>query len=247
MFYFDANGRERADDWRPAVYDSNGLLMVNGHGERLWRPLANPKALQVSAFLDAGPRGFGLIQRTRDANAFQDFESHYERRPSLWVEPVGDWGKGSVTLVEIPSDSEINDNIVAYWQPQEPMGAGKEYAFAYRLSWGDDPPVSHEGGIIAATRRGRATLKGESPIRRFVIDWVFPSAGGTPVATDPKAEITASTGTISDINIEPNPLSGGWRLTFKLDPAGAGLVELRAVLKMEDGRPMETWVYRWTA
>src|SRR4029077_14958794 len=110
------------------VHDSNGLLMVNGRGERLWRPLANPKNLQISAFVDAGPRGFGLIQREREPKAYQDFESHYERRPSLWVEPVGDWGKGAVTLVEIPSDSEINDNIVAYWAPQEPIAAGTEYA-----------------------------------------------------------------------------------------------------------------------
>jgi len=247
MFFFDANGREREDDWRPEVHDSNGLLMVNGRGERLWRPLANPKNLQISAFVDAGPRGFGLIQRVRDPNAYQDFESHYERRPSLWVEPVGDWGKGAVTLVEIPSDSEINDNIVAYWSPQEPIAAGTEYAFAYRLAWGNDPPAPAGAGVVQATRRGRAILKGETPVRRFVIDWGFPDAGGTPVAIDPKAEVTASTGTISEIVVEPNPLNGGWRLTFKLDPAGAELIELRAVLKMEDGRPMETWVYRWTA
>jgi periplasmic glucans biosynthesis protein len=247
MFYFDANGRERGDDWRPEVHDSDGLLMVNGHGERLWRPLANPRNLQISAFLDSGPRGFGLIQRNRDPKTYEDFESHYERRPSLWVEPVGDWGKGAVTLVEIPSDSEVNDNIVAFWSPQQPIAAGTEYAFAYRLSWGNEPPLPQDVGVVQGTRRGRGTLKGASPIRRFVVDYGFPDAGSTPVAVDPKAEISASAGTISDINIEANPLNGGWRLTFKLDPGTAELVELRAVLKMEDGRPMETWVYRWTA
>jgi glucans biosynthesis protein len=246
MFYFDANGRDRANDWRPEVHDSDGLLMINGRGERLWRPLANPHNLQVSAFVDSGPRGFGLIQRNRDPKAYEDFESHYERRPSLWVEPVGDWGKGSVTLVEIPSDSEINDNIVAYWQPQQPIAAGTEYAFAYRLAWGGEPPQPPGLGVVQGTRRGRGTLKGPSSILRFVIDYGFPDAG-TQVAVDPKAEVTASAGTISDINIEANPLNGGWRLTFKLDPGNAGLIELRAVLKMEDGRPMETWVYRWTA
>src|SRR4029078_3479674 len=106
------------------------LLMVNGRGERLWRPLANPKNLQISAFLDAGPRVFALIQRARPPTAYQVSEPHYEGRPSLWVEPVGDWGKGAVTLVEIPSDSDINDNIVAYWSPQEAIDAGTEYAFA---------------------------------------------------------------------------------------------------------------------
>jgi glucans biosynthesis protein len=247
MFFFDENGRERVDDWRPEVHDSDGLLMVNGRGERLWRPLANPRTLQISAFVDAGPRGFGLIQRNRDPRSYQDFESHYERRPSLWVEPVGDWGKGAVTLVEIPSDSEINDNIVAFWAPQEPIAAGSEYVFAYRLSWGDDPPQAKGGAIVQATRRGRGTLKGDSPIRRFVIDYVVPDAGSTQVAVDPKAEISTSAGVISEINIEPNPLNGGWRLTFKLDPGTAALAELRAVLKTDDGRPVETWVYRWTA
>jgi periplasmic glucans biosynthesis protein len=91
MFFFGPNGREDVDDWRPEVHDSDGLLILNGRGERIWRPLANPNKLQMSAFMDAAPRGFGLMQRNRDAESFQDFESHYERRPSLWVEPVGDW------------------------------------------------------------------------------------------------------------------------------------------------------------
>jgi glucans biosynthesis protein len=246
MFYFDANGRDRADDWRPAVHDSDGLLMVNGHGERLWRPLANPRALQISAFVDSGPRGFGLIQRNRDPKGFQDFESHYERRPSLWVEPVGDWGKGTVTLVEIPSDSEANDNIVAFWSPEQPIAAGTEYAFAYRLAWGNEPQQPAGLGVVEGTRRGRGTLRGASPVRRFVVDWGFPDAA-TTVAVDPKAEVTTSAGTISEVLVEPNPLNGGWRLGFKLDPGNATSIELRAILKMEDGRPMETWVYRWTA
>ena len=127
--------------------------MVNGRGERLWRPLSNPHALQISAFQDTGPRGFGLIQRDRDVDTYQDFESHYERRPSLWVEPVGDWGQGSVTLVEIPSDSEINDNIVAYWSPKDPIPAGSEFSFAYRLSWGNDP----------AQAAGRRRRRGDAP------------------------------------------------------------------------------------
>jgi len=246
MFYFDANGRDRADDWRPEVHDSDGLLMVNGHGERLWRPLANPRTLQISAFLDSGPRGFGLIQRNRDPKSYEDFESRYERRPSLWVEPVGDWGKGTVTLVEIPSDSEANDNIVAYWAPEQPIAAGTEYAFAYRLTWGNEPAQPPGLGVVQATRRGRATLRGASPVRHFVVDYGFPDAG-TTVAVDPKADVTASAGTVSEVNVEPNPLNGGWRLSFKLDPGNAASIELRAVLKMEDGRPMETWVYRWTA
>lgn len=244
MFFFDANGREDVDDWRPEVHDSDGLLMEAGSGETIWRPLSNPHDLQISAFVDTGPRGFGLMQRTRDPRDFQDLVARYETRPSLWVEPVGDWGQGTVTLVEIPSDSEINDNIVAYWSPHDPMTAGSQYSFSYRLSWGDGPP---EDGLIrvAATRRGRAMLKGSSPLRRFVIDFAPPAGGGT--AVDPTATVTASGGTVSEIDVATNPLIGGWRLSFKLDPGDEKLIELRAVLKLDDDRPVETWLYRWTA
>jgi glucans biosynthesis protein len=244
MFYFDANGRENVDDWRPEVHDSNGLLMAAGSGETIWRPLANPKNLQVSAFVDAAPRGFGLMQRDRNPSDYQDLEARYETRPSLWVEPVGDWGTGTVSLIEIPSDSEINDNIVAYWAPHDPLDAGGQYQYAYRLNWGDGP---REDGLtrVVATRRGKALLKGESPVRRFVIDFKPPD--GPAAAIDPKATVTASAGTIADVVVYPNPLVNGWRMTFTLDPGNATTVELRAVLALDDARPAETWLYRWTA
>jgi glucans biosynthesis protein len=261
MFYFGPNDREDFDDWRPEVHDSDGLLMVTGRGERIWRPLVNPKSLQFSAFVDTSPRGFGLIQRNRDPKTYQDFESHYDHRPSLWVEPVGDWGQGGVVLVEIPSDSEVNDNMVAYWAPKEPIAAGSEFSFAYRLSWGGEPDQATVGATVAATRSGRGTLRGASPIRRFVIDYAMPppdsqaeaqaQPAGTPAqqpaAVDPTAEVTASAGTVSEVNIERNPLINGWRLTFKLDPGSEKLIELRAVLKIDGGLPAETWLYRWTA
>jgi glucans biosynthesis protein len=288
MFYFDGNGRQDFDDWRPEVHDSDGLLIINGQGERIWRPLANPKTLQFSAFVDSGPRGFGLMQRDRDYDTYQDYNASYEKRPSLWIEPVGDWGKGSVVLVEIPNVSEVNDNIVAYWSPQDPIKAGAEFAYAYRMFWGNGPNLP--GVIVAASRRGRGDLKHPSPIRRFVIDYVAtgvvatasnapapaPTSAVAPAtqpaaaaqtttapasdppapdtnatsadpAHDPKPTVTASSGVVSDIWVEPNPASGGWRVTFNLDPQKAELIELRAALAFPDGRPVDTWLYRWTA
>ncbi|KAB2848065.1 MAG: glucan biosynthesis protein G, partial [Hyphomicrobiaceae bacterium] len=120
MFLFGASSRRATNDFRPAVHDSEGLSIINGSGERIWRPLTNPKRLQVSAFLDRDPKGFGLIQRDRRFLAYEDLEAHYERRPSLWVEPVGPWGHGTVELIEIPTDEEIHDNIAAFWRPAEP-------------------------------------------------------------------------------------------------------------------------------
>ncbi|MCX5514321.1 glucan biosynthesis protein D [Kaistia algarum] len=250
MFFFGPNDRVDVDDFRPEVHDSDGLLMVNGRGERLWRPLSNPSTLQISAFVDAGPRGFGLIQRDRDFVTYQDLEAAYERRPSLWVEPVGDWGQGAVTLVEIPTNSEIHDNIVAYWQPKDPMPAGSEYSFAYRLSWGGDPATADGAMVVSDTMIGRATLEGDSPLRRFVVDFAPQQLLEGKPAEQPKATVSNSKGKISNIVVMPNPKIGkgqGWRVNFELDPEGANLVELRIVLTFPDGRPAETWVYRWTA
>ena len=128
MFLFDTNDRSRVDDYRDAVHDSNGLLLWTGKGERVWRPIANPRELQLSAFADSNPRGFGLMQRGRALADYEDLEAHYENRPSLWVEPNGNWGEGVVELVEIPTDREINDNIVAFWRPRDPLKAKDEYS-----------------------------------------------------------------------------------------------------------------------
>ena len=156
MFLFDANDRTRIDDYREAVHDSNGLLLWTGKGERVWRPLANPRELQISAFTDSGPRGFGLMQRGRSLSDYQDLEAHYENRPSLWVEPIGDWGDGIVELVEIPTDREVNDNIVAFWRPHDPLKAKGEYILNYRLHWCWSVPAATTVAEVTGTRSGLA-------------------------------------------------------------------------------------------
>ncbi len=135
MFLFDVNDHNRFDDWRAAVHDSTGLQLRTGHDEAIWRPLTNPRDLQISTFQDTSPRGFGLMQRERAFSDYQDLESRYEKRPSLWVEPIGDWGQGAVELVEIPSDREVNDNMVVFWRPHDPLRAKGEYLLSYRLHW----------------------------------------------------------------------------------------------------------------
>jgi len=245
MFFFDLNGRVDVDDYRPEVHDSDGLLIHNGAGEQLWRPLANPQALQVSSFMDKNPRGFGLIQRNRDFDSYQDVEAAYERRPSLWVEPVGDWGPGSVVLVEIPTDAEIHDNIVAYWTPREPIKAGTEYRYAYRLTWGDGPKQPPNTVYVHRSRRGRADAEHPTPIRLFVIDFAMAPGESRP-EEPPEAAVSASGGTVSGVTVAPFEEANGWRVTFKLDPADATTIEIRAGLVFPTQLPSETWVYRWT-
>ncbi|MEO0655479.1 MAG: glucan biosynthesis protein G, partial [Pseudomonadota bacterium] len=136
MFQYDETNRDRFSDFRPAVHDSDGLLIVNGAGETIWRPLANPRNLQISAFRDNDPKGFGLMQRARDFSDFADLEALYHRRPGVWIEPGEGWGAGAVTLVEIPTEKEIYDNIVSYWRPDAVIEPGASHKMSYRLIWG---------------------------------------------------------------------------------------------------------------
>ena len=239
MFLFDATNRARFDDYRNAVHDSDGLLILNGRNERLWRPIANPRTLQVSSFLDDGPKGFGLMQRKRRFGDFEDAEAQYDRRPSAWIEPRGDWGPGHVELVEIPTDLEINDNIVAYWQPRRPLAAGKPAKFAYQLRFLAEP-LDQSLARVVATRVGQA-LQSETQ-RSFVIDF----QPAEPVPQDLKLRVSTSAGKVLSPRIQLVPQSGVYRVSFELDPGRAALAELRAEV-LSGGRPWgETWLYRWT-
>ncbi len=242
MFLFDANSRNKIDDYRPAVHDSNGLLMLNGNGERLWRPLGNPNDLQVSAFGDAGPQGFGLMQRKHDFAVYEDLEAKYERRPSLWVEPIGDFGKGAVTLVEIPTRKEIHDNIVAFWRPNAPLKAKGEFDYKYRLHWCAAPPGRQALASVVDTRSG---LNLDENARLFVLDIVGDSL--QPASTDASLRLEVSTdrGAIRNPVVQANPHIGGLSASFELVPAGP-VAELRAQLRNDKQPLSEVWVYRWT-
>ena len=160
MFWYGENNRRRSADWRPEIHDSDGLALWTGAGERLWRVIENPPLVMTSSFVDFNPRGFGLSQRDRNFENYQDDGAFYDRRPSVWVQPLGDWGEGAVQLVEIPTDDEIHDNLVAYWTPKEPVRGGSAWTFDYRLYWGDDEPFIPEVGRVRHTWRGRHGIPG---------------------------------------------------------------------------------------
>jgi glucans biosynthesis protein len=244
MFMFDANDRAGIDDYRSAVHDSDALAMWTGRGERLFRPLQNPQDLQISVFGDTSPRGFGLLQRKRAFQDYDDLEAHYERRPTAWVEPIGDAGAGAVMLVEIPTKGEVHDNIVAFWRPHDPLKATSQYQFTYRLHWCVDEPVPSDLAKVVDTRIG-AGKAAESRI--VVIELKGGRLGALPADAKPKFEATAGKGTIKNPVAEPNPETGGWRVAFELDTGGEKSIELRASLADDRGPLAETWVYRWTA
>jgi glucans biosynthesis protein len=240
MFLFDANDRQKVDDFRPAVHDSDGLIIRNGRGEALWRVLTNPADLQVSSFYDTNPRSFGLMQRQRDFHVYEDLESHFEKRPSLRAEPIGDWGNGEVRLIEIPTEKEIHDNIVSFWRPKDPLRAKGEYAFTYRLHWGGGETGPQLAEFLK-TRIGAAS----DNARLFVLDIVGEKLKGLK-ADAVRGIVSANFGKVTNVVTQSNPENGGWRLSFNLAPEKSSVVELRAQLMQNDDALSEVWVYRWT-
>jgi len=239
MFFFGPNDRIDVDDFRPSVHDSDGLAIFNGRGEALWRPLSNPRDLQISTFSDLNPRGFGLMQRQKDFFDYQDIESSFERRPSLWAEPIGDWGEGSVQLIEIPTKEEIHDNIAVFWHPKTALPAKGEQTYTYRLHWGPDIPKPTS---LARFSRTAVGARGDAKI--FVLDLIGDKLRGV----DPNkihGVVTAEKAKIQNIVTQPNPAIGGWRLSFELSKEKVP-VEIRASLMQENDAISEIWVYRWT-
>ncbi|MEZ5584205.1 MAG: glucan biosynthesis protein G [Candidatus Competibacteraceae bacterium] len=215
MFFHGEPTERFMDDFRPEVHDSDGLLLALGSGEWLWRPLNNPTRLQTSAFRDNNPRGFGLLQRDRDFNDYQDLEAHYQQRPSVWVEPLGEWGPGFVELVEIPADAERYDNIVAFWVPEQPLDSNSTFTTEYRLYFALQLDRKPPGGKTLATRIGAGGVIGSDPSRRlFVLDFGGPVLADLPEQTPIKALVSASAGKIENVVVTKNPHTAGWRASL---------------------------------
>ncbi|GIW42330.1 MAG: glucans biosynthesis protein G [Candidatus Binatia bacterium] len=240
MFFYGENSRERPDDYRPEVHDVDGLSILTKEGEWLWRPLDNPPRLRVTSFEAADVGGFGLFQRDRDFDHYQDLETRPDLRPSVWVAPSGKWGEGRVELVEIPVKEETNDNVVAYWVPSRALEPGKEHRFRYDVSWFSDHPARPPGGRAVATRVDRGT--GED-LRRIIVDFE-----GGALKKIPRDHVLEGVLTLGDPSrfveqqVIPNPVSGGWRLVFQVRRPSQPL-EMRAFLRKGRDALTETWSY----
>jgi glucans biosynthesis protein len=236
---------DRARDWRPQIHDSDGLSLWTGKGERLWRPLANPPRVTTHAFVDADPKGFGLMQRDRAFDDYQDDGAFYDRRPSAWVEPSGPWGKGAVQLVEIPTRSETEDNIVAFWTRARPVVAGEDIMVRYRLHWSDEEPIPPGVARVIATRSGpggRPGLAVSEGKRKYVVDFEGGRLGALSRQSGVTPVVTSSQGVLIDAVAYPVVGTHRWRLMFDIAlPAGKEM-DLRAFLRLGGDALTETWI-----
>jgi periplasmic glucans biosynthesis protein len=253
MFLFSEKNRDKFDDYRPNVHDSDGLRILRADGDLLWRPLNNPPRLAGSYLGESSPRRFGLHQRDRDFDNYQDSAAHYEKRPSVDVEPIGDWGQGSVRLVEIPTDLEVNDNIVAFWVPADKARAGDSREFAYKLHWGNLPHDDMDPRAqVYETRAGTGGVSGvenTDGTRKFVIDYkggLIAALGGNVVeAGDLEAVTTVSGGEIVTSTLSKIDGTDVWRLVLDVKGPEGGVVELGAHLRGYGKKLSETWLYQW--
>ncbi len=245
MFLYGEDRPRQFDDYRPEVHNSDGLLLQTGGGEWIWRPLVNPRTLRVSSFATEHPRGMGLSQRDRDFSHYQDEDAHFQRRPSYWVAPLGDWGKGSVELVEIPNNEEIHDNIVSYWVPEARLQPHKPFSFSYLLSAYAQTALWPPGGRAVATRSAPARGRSDNA-RRLLVDFsggdLLTLADSQPV----KAEIGVRNGDVDEVNVQRLAENGVWRVSFRLQPRGNQPVDLRCYLTLYGEALTETWTYLWT-
>jgi glucans biosynthesis protein len=240
----DPIDHRRVDDVRLSIAEIGGVQMSTGQSEWVWRPASNRETLQISTFVDEHPRGFGFLQRDREFDHYEDDDQHWELRPSLWIEPIGDWGAGGVQLIEIPSDSEANDNIIAYWRPHQPLVAGNETSFAYRQFWCWYPPEQPALAIVTDTRAGHGS---SGRRRRFLVEFTGDPLGDPQQSHAIKPMLTATPGAIAAIQQFPLPSTKVYRILFELDPGNESSSEMRLRLEAPDGKPLsETWLYRWT-
>lgn len=246
MFFFGEN-QPRAGDFRPEVHDSDGLMIATGEGEWLWRPLQNPSAAITTSFGMKSLKGFGLMQRDRAFNSYEDTEARYELRPSAWVTPLGDWGAGRVELLQFATPDETHDNVAAYWVPATAPAPGQSMDFAYTIAWQGKNQQLPPNGWVTQSRRGTGYSKtGTNAMEQqvqFTIDFAGPALDALPDDAPVQAIATANAnGRVTESLVYKNLATGAWRMTLRVQRLNPALpVELRAFLQHNNQTLSETW------
>ncbi|MCX2725668.1 glucan biosynthesis protein [Roseibium salinum] len=245
MYWYSETNRSTGLDWRPEVHDTDGLAIISETGEEIWRPLNNPSQIRVSTFQTDNVKGFGLAQRDRTFANYQDDGVFYDKRPSVWIEPREPFGKGAVQLVELPTDDEIYDNIVAYFLPEDLPQAGEERQFAYRMTWRDRHPLPRSGARVAATRVGQGGVPGQprpADQIKVVIDFAGKALEGKRAADEIEPVVELSKGEPINAYVLPVVGTSRWRVIFDARVNDDNPIEARVYLKTEKDVLSETWL-----
>jgi periplasmic glucans biosynthesis protein len=245
MFWYGKNSERKFDDYRPEVHDSDGLLMQLESGEKVWRPLDDGPVLRHQTFPASNIQGFGLLQRDRKFADYQDLFHSYENAPSVWVVPKDKWGEGQVHLVELSTQYEGMDNVVAFWNPASKPVPLQPYRFGYTLYWTRETDMTLSSNIVVATRTGLDPR--DQRQRQFVVDFDLPLLKGEE--EKPKTLTSCSTnGSISQVQVFRNTTDNTWRVFLDMIPKSTNQepVDLSCTLKRSDGLMSETWSYRWS-
>lgn len=228
-------------DHRPEVHDSDGLLLHMDPGQWVWRPLRNPRQNRLSSFAtDRQLQGFGLLQRDRMAAHYADSRTNMEQRPSIWIEPIGQWPRGRIELYELASNGEGMDNIVAQYIPDGTFKKGQELALEYRLRF-----YSHDTPLHPLARVVR-TVHTSMPEGKLSCSIDF---AGTEDPADLQADaskpiVTAQGGEVHEVRSAMQ--DGIYRVDFLVSPKdGSTLVELRASLQAGEKIVSEIWSDQW--
>ncbi|TCT35276.1 glucan biosynthesis protein [Martelella mediterranea] len=248
MYLFGPANHHAFDDYRERVHDSEGLKIVRADGTELWRSLHNGKKLANSYFSETSPRAFGLYQRHRDFEDYQDAEAHYERRPSLLVEPLSDWGEGNISLVEIPTDKEVNDNIVCFWQPKEKPQAGGSAEYSYRLTWGAIEEDRSRLARVVEVRSGEGGVSGGNSadgVRKLIVDFAGGALDDAVASAKISERLHVTNGEVVHSTVSAIRNENIWRLAIDIKPDGDKPVEIVGALTNGDRDISEVWLYQW--
>jgi len=254
MFLYGPNQPPLVHNFRPAIHDSNGLAIHTADGEWIWRPLNDPSIVAVSSFAADSPKGFGLLQRGREFSRFEDLKDRYDLRPSAWIEPANDWGRGHVRLVEIPTADETNDNIVGFWVPDTLPAPGHPLQFDYRIRWTRNEPAILKDGLSYVWQTIHTTgevyqsnlVRAFDGTLAFLVDFTGPSLGALAPDAPVAARVSANDNVeIVGSELQYNPAIKGWRLTYRVKVKDASEAsELHAALELGGRRLTETWVFQ---
>lgn len=245
------NDRNKYDEFRSELHDSDGLLMHMSDEQWVWRPLKNPLVQQVQRFDVRNIKGFGLMQRDRQFNHYNDLELDYEKRPSYWIEPNHDWGEGVIELIELATKDETADNIVCAFVPSKALEAGQSLTYSYRIRAMGAGLGLHSLGYVSDTYSAPAFALGSNEqqaanTRRFMVDFVGGDVGyylKNPALV--KINASAQQAHVFRSFLVPNPKINGFRamIDVRFETDQIGLV--RAFLQVEQKPITETWSYSW--